>query len=62
MAQHAAEAPVAVPVSGTALLLIDVINDLAFDGSQALIAQAEAMAAPLARLKRRAATAGVPAA
>ena len=61
MAQHAAEAPVAVPVSGTALLLIDVINDLAFDGSQALIAQAEAMAAPLARLKRRAATAGVPA-
>jgi len=61
MAQHAAEAPVAVPVSGTALLLIDVINDLAFDGSEALIAQAEAMAAPLARLKRRAATAGVPA-
>jgi hypothetical protein len=25
--------PVALPVSGTALLLIDVINDLAFDGS-----------------------------
>jgi len=57
---HAAEAPVAVPVTGTALLLIDVINDLAFDGSQPLVAQAEAMAAPLARLKRRATTAGVP--
>ena len=51
---------VAVPVSGTALLLIDVINDLAFDGSEALVAQAESMAAPLARLKRRATAAGVP--
>jgi nicotinamidase-related amidase len=48
-------------VSGTALLLIDVINDLAFDGSEALVAQAESMAAPLARLKRRATAAGVPA-
>ena len=37
-------ATVAVPVTGTALLLIDVINDLAFDGSEALVAQAEAMA------------------
>jgi nicotinamidase-related amidase len=46
-------------VAGTALLLIDVINDLAFDGSDALVEQAEAMAAPLARLKRRATTAGV---
>jgi nicotinamidase-related amidase len=55
------EASVAVPVSGTALLLIDVINDLAFDGSSALVAQAQAMAGPLARLKRRAATVGVPA-
>lgn len=58
---NAGEAPVAVPVSGTALLLIDVINDLAFDGSAALVAQAQAMAGPLARLKRRAAAAGVPA-
>jgi nicotinamidase-related amidase len=57
---HAGEASVAVPVSGTALLLIDVINDLAFDGSEALIAQAESMAAPLARFKRRATAAGVP--
>jgi len=32
---------VTLPVSGTALLLIDVINDLAFDGSQGLVAQAE---------------------
>jgi nicotinamidase-related amidase len=54
------EAPVALPVSGTALLLIDVINDLAFDGSAAIVAQAESMAAPLARLKRRATAAGVP--
>jgi nicotinamidase-related amidase len=54
------EGAVAVPVAGTALLLIDVINDLAFDGSEALVAQAEAMAAPLAGLKRRAAAAGVP--
>ncbi len=54
------KSPVAVPVSGTALLLVDVINDLAFNGSEALVAQAESMAAPLARLKRRATAAGVP--
>ena len=58
--RDAGKTPVAVPVSGTALLLIDVINDLAFDGSEALVAQAESMAAPLARLKRRATAAGVP--
>ncbi len=52
---------VTLPVSGTALLLIDVINDLAFEGSQALVAQAEPMAARLATLKRRASAAGVPA-
>ena len=57
---NAGEAPIAVPVSGTALLLIDVINDLAFDGSESIVAQAESMAAPLARLKRRATAAGVP--
>ena len=51
---------VTLPVSGTALLLIDVINDLAFDGSEALVAQAEPMAARLAAFKRRAAAAGVP--
>jgi nicotinamidase-related amidase len=53
-------APLAVPAAGTALLLIDVINDLAFDGSEVLVKQAESMAAPLARLKRRATVAGVP--
>jgi nicotinamidase-related amidase len=50
-----------VPVRGTALLLIDVINDLAFEGSAALIAQAEPMATRLAAFKRRAAAAGIPA-
>lgn len=57
----ASEASVPVPVAGTALLLIDVINDMAFDGSGALVEQAEDMAAPLARLKHRVAAAGVPA-
>ena len=41
---------IAVPTSGTALLLIDVINDLAFNGSQALIALIAGPAeAPLAK-------------
>jgi nicotinamidase-related amidase len=52
---------VSVQADGTALLLIDVINDLAFEGSEALVEQAEPMAARLARLKRRATQAGVPA-
>jgi nicotinamidase-related amidase len=52
---------VSLPVAGTALLLIDVINDLAFPGSDVLVPQAEAMALRLALLKRRAAAAGVPA-
>jgi nicotinamidase-related amidase len=42
------------------LLLIDVINDLSFPGSDGLIEQAEAMAPGLAAFKRRAARAGVP--
>jgi nicotinamidase-related amidase len=49
-----------VPVDGTALLLIDVINDLAFDGSEALVAEADPMARRVAALKRRAAEAGIP--
>ena len=49
-----------IPLEGTALLLIDVINDLAFEGSQPLIEQAEPMARRLVALKRRAANAGVP--
>jgi nicotinamidase-related amidase len=46
---------------GTALLLIDVINDLAFEGSDALVEQAEPMARRLSALKRRAISAGIPA-
>src|SRR5437016_3200695 len=57
---HRTRKAIAVPVVGTALLLIDVINDLAFEGSAALVAQAEPMASRLAILKRRARTAGVP--
>jgi nicotinamidase-related amidase len=49
-----------VPVVGTALLLIDVINDLAFEGSEPLVAQAGSMAGRLAALKRRASAAGIP--
>jgi nicotinamidase-related amidase len=51
----------ALPVAGTALLLIDVINDLAFEGSQRLVEQAAAMAHRLAAFKRRATRIGVPA-
>jgi nicotinamidase-related amidase len=50
---------IAIRVSGTALL-IDVINDMAFEGSAALVQQAEPMASRLAALKRRAGAAGVP--
>jgi nicotinamidase-related amidase len=44
-----------------ALLLIDVINDLEFDGGEKLLPHALGMAAALAALKRRAKAAGVPA-
>jgi nicotinamidase-related amidase len=44
-----------------ALLLIDVINDLEFEGSEALVAQSEPMARRIRELKRRAKAAGVPA-
>ena len=57
---RAAAASHVLPVSGTALLLIDVINDLAFPGAGPLIAHADAMAGRLARLKQRAVRAGVP--
>jgi hypothetical protein len=36
-----------IPALGTALLFIDVVNDLAFPGSGALIEQAEPMATRL---------------
>jgi nicotinamidase-related amidase len=55
-----AQKAVPIPVSGTALLLIDVINDLAFDGSEVLVTQAEPMAIRLAALKRRTSAAGIP--
>jgi nicotinamidase-related amidase len=51
---------VAVPIAGTALLLIDVVNDLAFPGSEVLVEQAEPMALRLAALKRRTSAAGIP--
>jgi nicotinamidase-related amidase len=44
-----------------ALLLIDVINDLEFDGGEALLMQALPMATQIAALKRRAKHAGIPA-
>jgi nicotinamidase-related amidase len=59
--QHRSSRSTAVPASGTALLLIDVINDLAFSGSEALVGQAEPMALRLAALKRRTSAAGIPA-
>lgn len=46
--------------SETALLLIDVINDLEFDGGDKLLSQALPMADTLADLKRRAKANGVP--
>jgi nicotinamidase-related amidase len=47
--------------SDTALLLIDVVNDLEFDGGEKLLRHAIPMATSLARLKRRAKAAGIPA-
>jgi nicotinamidase-related amidase len=51
---------VTVTAAGTALLLIDVINDLDFPGSEPLVQQASTMAPRLAGLKRRVARAGLP--
>jgi nicotinamidase-related amidase len=44
----------------TALLLIDVINDMDFDGAEDLVRFAEPMAERLRELKRRARAAGIP--
>ena len=44
----------------TALLLVDVINDMDFDGSEPLVRHAEPMARRLKELKRRARAAGMP--
>ena len=46
--------------SPVALLLIDVINDLEFDGGEKVLEQALPMARALAELKERARAAGVP--
>jgi nicotinamidase-related amidase len=51
----------ATPACRTALLLVDVINDMDFRGSGALVKQAEAMAPRLRTLKQRARKAGIPA-
>jgi nicotinamidase-related amidase len=45
----------------TALLLVDVINDMAFEGSEELVRQAVPMAHRLAALKRRTTELGIPA-
>ena len=47
--------------SRVALLLIDVINELDFEGSEPLVERAIPMASRLAALKKRAARAGIPA-
>jgi nicotinamidase-related amidase len=46
--------------SEVALLLIDVINDLEFEGSQPLVEQVMSIANNIAALKRRARRAGIP--
>ena len=51
---------ISVPVSGTALLLIDVINDLEFDSGEALLRHALPAAERLHKLKQRAREAEVP--
>ncbi len=50
----------ATPSADVALLLIDVINDLAFDGGEDLLVQARPMAEALAALKQRAHRADIP--
>ena len=50
----------ATPSTDVALLLIDVINDLAFDGGEDLLVQARPMAQAIAALKERAHAANIP--
>ena len=52
---------VTIPTAGTALLLIDVINDLEFDGGDRLLAPALQMAEQIARLRDRARALAIPA-
>ena len=51
---------VALESADTALLLIDVINDMAFEGGERLLQQAETVVDALAALKRRARATGIP--
>jgi nicotinamidase-related amidase len=50
----------ATPAASVALLLIDVINDLSFDGGEDLLQQARPMAEAIAKLKKRAKAANIP--
>ena len=62
MQKHTADRLNHVPDNAeTALLLIDVINDLEFDQGEKLLANALPMASALAELKRRVKAAGIPA-
>ena len=54
------EATSAETTRGTALLLVDVINDMDFEGSEALVRCAEPMARRLHELKQRCRAAGIP--
>ena len=47
--------------AAVALLLVDVLNDLEFDGGETLLAHALPMATQVAALKRRTKDAGIPA-
>ena len=54
------EATSAATTRGTALLLVDVINDMDFEGSESLVRCAEPMAQRLHSLKQRCRAAGIP--
>ena len=51
----------AIERAPTALLLVDVINDMDFEGSEALVRQAVPMAHRLAALKQRPISSDLPA-
>jgi nicotinamidase-related amidase len=57
---HNGETASEQPARRTALLLVDVINDMDFEGSEALVQHAEPMARRLHDLKGRARAAGIP--
>ena len=57
---HNGEEPPAEQQRGTALLLVDVINDMDFEGAEALVRHAEPMARRLHALKARVRAAGIP--